>query len=136
MRAPLEDADLSVFASLSPGDVVFVDNSHRAFTNSDVTVVFLEVLPRLPAGVRVGIHDICLPLDYPDAWSDRFYNEQYLLATFLLGGHAGYEIDLPAYYISNHPELAGVLEPLWSRTELDGVQRHGGAFWMERVSLS
>ena len=65
---------------LSAGDMVFIDNSHRAFQNSDVTVFFTEVLPALPAGVAYGIHDIFLPDDYPAGWSDRFYNEQYLLA--------------------------------------------------------
>ena len=36
-RVALEDVDLSVFDSLSDGDVLFIDNSHRAFMNSDVT---------------------------------------------------------------------------------------------------
>src|SRR4029450_13895428 len=39
-------------------DVVLYDGSHRVFQNSDTTVFFLEVLPRLAPGVLVHIHDI------------------------------------------------------------------------------
>src|SRR5262249_13315340 len=60
VRQPLERADLGLFADLAAGDVVFLDGSHRAFMGSDVTVFFFEVLPRLPAGVLVHVHDIVL----------------------------------------------------------------------------
>lgn len=131
VRTPFEDTDLSILDRLVPGDVVFVDNSHRVFTNSDATVVFLELMPRLPSGVLLGIHDIYLPHDYPPEWNDRFYSEQYVLAGFLLGGHAGFTIELPAFYASTHPQLSAVLNPLWERPDLAGVPRHGGAFWMQ-----
>ncbi len=131
IRTPLEDANLGVLDQLRPGDVVFVDNSHRVLQNSDATVVFLELLPRLPAGVLVGLHDIFLPDDYPDEWNDRYYSEQYALATFLLGGHAGFLIELPAFYVSRHdPELAAITAPLWEAPGLSDVEPHGGAFWM------
>src|SRR6185503_9200227 len=65
IRAPLESVDLAPILALQPGDILFLDGSHRTFMNSDVTVAFLEVLPRLNKGVRVQIHDICLPYDYP-----------------------------------------------------------------------
>jgi hypothetical protein len=83
---PLEDVDVRLFDELGEGDMLFFDGSHRSFMNSDVTVFFLEILPRLRPGVLVGIHDICLPLDYPPAYAPHFYSEQYLLATYLLGG--------------------------------------------------
>src|SRR4051812_36242662 len=86
IRAPLETADLSLFGELQPGDVVFFDGSHRLFMNSDVAVFFLEVIPRLPPGVLFGIHDIVLPADYAPGNAPRFWNEQHVLAAFLLGG--------------------------------------------------
>jgi hypothetical protein len=134
IRHPLEDADLSVFDELGPDDIVFVDNSHRSFQNSDATVVFLDVVPALPAGVLLGIHDIFLPLDYPPEWGTRFYSEQYLLAAFLLGGHRGYHIELPALWVSQHPAMAQRLAPLWARDSLRDAERHGGAFWMSRYT--
>jgi hypothetical protein len=80
IRAPLEDLDVSLFDRLEAGDSLFIDNSHRSFMNSDVTVAMLDVLPRLKPGVLVGIHDIFLPFDYFETWAERGYNEQYLLA--------------------------------------------------------
>jgi hypothetical protein len=130
VRKPLEAVDLSVFAQLAPGDVVFFDGSHRTFMNSDVSVFFLDVLPALPAGVLVGIHDIYLPDDYPAEIADRFYSEQYPLATWLLGG-ADVEIVLPAWRVSTDPELAGALDELWDRPGLGAVDRHGVSFWVE-----
>ncbi len=131
IRSPLEDADLNLFDQLEPGDVVFIDNSHRSFQNSDVTVFFLDVLPKIPKGVLVGIHDICLPFDYPAAWLGRYYSEQYLLAAFLLGGHRGMRIVLPAFHCSVARELTSDLDKVWDEPYFAEVQRHGAAFWME-----
>jgi hypothetical protein len=131
IRKPLENTDLGLLDSLQPGDIVFIDNSHRAFQNSDVTVALLEVLPRLCPGVLVGIHDIFLPDDYPIEWADRYYSEQYLLAAYLLGGHAGTEIVLPAFDASRRPEMAAAINAVWDTPGLESVERHGGAFWMQ-----
>ena len=46
-RCGLEEVDQSLFDSLRPNDILFVDGSHSCFMNSDVTVFFLEILPRL-----------------------------------------------------------------------------------------
>ena len=131
IRAPFEDTDLSRFASLQPGDVVLVDCSHTAFMNSDATVFFLEVLPRIPAGVLVGVDDIFLPWDYPTAWTDRWYGEQYLLAAWLLGGHEGWSIRFPAFHVTAESSLAGKIEPLWPLVAKDG-ERYAMSFWIER----
>jgi hypothetical protein len=130
VRKPLESADRAPFEQLQPGDVLFFDGSHRAFMNSDAVAFFLEVYPSLPAGVLVGVHDIYLPDDYPADIADRYYSEQYLLAAMLLGGERAGEIELPAHHCSRSQALASALEPLWSRRELSGVERHGVAFWL------
>jgi len=113
IRQPLESVELSVFDQLAPGDILFIDSSHRVFTNSDVTVVFLDVLPRLAPGVLVHLHDIFLPYDYPPEWRDRYYSEQYLLAAVLLGQSARFRIALPNAFVSHDGELSAVLAPLW-----------------------
>lgn len=128
VRKPLEGADLSVFGEVEAGDVVFFDGSHRVFMNSDVAVFFLDVLPELPAGVLVGIHDIYLPDDYPADIAERYYSEQYMLAAYLLGG-AEVEIVLPAWWASTDSQLGGMLDGLWSRPGLEQVDRHGVSFW-------
>ena len=50
IRAPAEFVDPSVFSRLKAGDILFIDSSHRSLENSDVTSLFLEVLPELPPG--------------------------------------------------------------------------------------
>jgi methyltransferase family protein len=131
IRAPLESVDLSVLTDLRPGDVLFLDGSHRSFMNSDVTVAFLEVLPRLARGVRVHLHDICLPYDYPPGTEDFYYSEQYVLAAYLLGGAGGATVLLPNAFVSEDPELGRVLDPLWTRPGFEAVERRGSSFWME-----
>lgn len=128
IRNPVEDVDLRVFDQLVAGDMLFCDNSHRSFQNSDVTVFFTEILPRLKAGVMVGVHDIFLPHDYPSEWSKRFYNEQYLLACWLLGGDR-LKIELPSYHCAVEPELVAAAEPLMSQVLACGAGRGAGAFW-------
>lgn len=132
VRKPLEAAGLSAFAGLEAGDVLFFDGSHRVFMNSDVAVFFLDVLPELPAGVLVGIHDIYLPEDYPADIAERYYSEQYMLAAYLLGG-AGVEIVLPAWWASGEPGFAAMLDGLWSRPGLEPVDRRGVSFWFTTV---
>ena len=107
VRIPLEAADTRIFGELSEGDVLFFDGTHRTFMNSDATVFFLEVLPSLPAGVLVGVHDVFLPYDYPEDFADRYYSEQYLLAAHLLAGNPALEPVLPAFYVSRNEESPG-----------------------------
>jgi hypothetical protein len=128
VRQPLENVDVAVFDELQSGDVLFVDNSHRVFTNSDVTVVFLDVMPRLKPGVLLGIHDIMLPNDYPPEWMPRFYSEQYMLAAHLLAEGTKTETELPCSFVGGCAELNGILDPLWAK--VPGAQRYGSAFWM------
>jgi predicted O-methyltransferase YrrM len=128
IRTSLEEADLGVFAALEPGDVLFIDGSHRCFTNSDVTVAFLEILPRLPAGVVVGLDDIYLPYDYPPAWRDRYYSEQYVLAAWLLGG-ARVTLRSANAFMAGDAELMAIAAPLWDDGPLGNLVRDGNGFW-------
>ncbi len=132
IRQPVENLeDLSLFKQLEPGDILFIDNSHRTLPNSDATVCFLEIIPLLKKGVIVHIHDIYLPYDYPQFMCDRFYSEQYVLAAMILANPVKYRTILPNYFISEDPELSSILSGLWSNPELEGVEKHGGSFWME-----
>jgi Methyltransferase domain len=128
IRQPLQDIDLALFDDLTAEDIVFCDGSHRAFQNSDVTVFLCEVMPRLATGMTVGVHDIFLPEDYPAPWLGRFYNEQYLLACYLLGGDA-LSIELPGRYCTRDSELYGLLDDLWTHLSLPDIPYYGSAFW-------
>jgi hypothetical protein len=129
VRSRLEDTDLDLFGQVSAGDIVFFDGSHRVFMNSDVVVFFLEVVPSLPAGVLVQVHDILLPFDYPPGWIERYYSEQYLIAAQLLAPGCSLQIELANSFITHDPELSQVLNPLWQHPRLNKVDRFGGSFW-------
>ena len=131
IRRPLETLDLGVFDELGAGDVLFVDGSHRALTNSDATVFFLDVLPSLRPGVLVGIHDILLPDDYLPEWAELHWSEQYLMAAWLLGGGEGLELQLASHYVTAHSDLHTILDPLWDELGLEGLARDGFALWFE-----
>jgi hypothetical protein len=132
IRVPLERLDLNDVKRLSKEDLLFVDSSHRSFQNSDVTVFFHEVLPSLPAGLTYGLHDIFLPADYPEEWTDRYYNEQYLLSSYLHGGADGDEVLLPNAYLGMATKLPAVLWPIFDRLALPSELRTGTAFWLQR----
>jgi predicted O-methyltransferase YrrM len=131
IRSPLESCDLAIADQLREGDILFVDSSHRCYMNSDVTVLFLEVLPKLRPGILVQVHDIFLPYDYPQDWIERYYAEQYLLACYLLAGFPKFEIALPNFFVANDPRLSAVLAPLWA--EMKAVGSHGFGFWLRTV---
>ena len=133
IRQPLEDTDLSIFRQLSQGDILFINNSHQSFQNSDVTVFFLDILPNLKRNVLVGIHDILLPDDYPPPYAHNYYNEQYLLSTYLLGGAAHIEIILPNWFVSKDPELSRITQPLFSHPNFKDIDPHGNTLWFATI---
>jgi hypothetical protein len=130
IRTSLEQADLSIFSTLTADDVVFIDGSHTALMNSDATVFFLEVLPTLPRGVLVGVDDIFLPADYHETWVGRIYGEQYLLAAFLLGGAAGWTTRFPGWWLTSDSVHAPRFESLWPTVE-NRFGRTASSFWIE-----
>ena len=92
-RTTLQQADLALFDGLSAGDIVSIDSSHILMPGTDVDWFLGQVLPRLPAGLLVHVHDIFLPDFYPASWEWRGYNEQEAWAPLL---------------------SLGVFRPLWS----------------------
>lgn len=132
IRLPFEDVSYDFFSKLNGNDVFFLDGSHRTFQNSDATVFFIEHLNALPEGCYYGIHDIFLPYDYPEAWAQRFYSEQYLLASYILGGGNGDSIEFPAWYMCRNDHMWEKIQELFDWDVSNEIQRHGGAFWMRR----
>jgi predicted O-methyltransferase YrrM len=84
--ATLQAAPVEPFAALQSGDVLFIDSSHILMPGSDVDILLNRLLPALPAGSLVHVHDIFLPFDYPAEWGWRAYNEQQGVAPLLSAG--------------------------------------------------
>ena len=124
----VEAMDVEFFSVLEANDILFIDSSHTVKFGSDVFYEFLEVLPRLKAGVWIHVHDIFFPHDYPAEWlMDRrlALNEQYLLEAFL------------AFNKSFAPRLANnwlslehfdAVERVWPKVTVGA-----SSFWMQRV---
>lgn len=134
VRTPFEEADLSIIDELDDGDVFFVDGSHRVFENSDATVAFIDVLPRLRPGVLVHIHDIFLPWDYPPQIADWYFSEHYLLAAWLLAGGSAIDVILPNFYVCLVPELHAILSPLWEHFTWSATATNGTGFWFRKAA--
>jgi len=103
IRERVEEVDHALFESLLPGDILFIDSSHVIRPQGDVLFLFQEVVPRLPEGVVIHVHDIFTPRDYPASWvleSKRMWNEQYLVEALLAGGSC-VEVVLAANYLAH-----------------------------------
>jgi Methyltransferase domain len=127
-RTKLQDAPLELFTRLNAGDVVFIDCSHVAKTGSDVLDYMFRILPALPKGVLIHIHDIFFPFEYPAAWilgENRSWNEAYLLRAFLLYNAGFRVIYFSDWMYKCRREIFGAAMPLC-------VQHRGGSIWMEK----
>jgi len=139
IRKPFEAAITTNDLELTPGDFLFMDGSHYVFQNNDTLSFFFKVLPSLPAGVIIHIHDIYLPHDYSENVTDQLWGEQYILAAMLLGGFKGFKVLLPTYYLSKaNAAFQAVTEEI-NRSfkekpfELRNKHNEGYSFWMEKI---
>src|SRR5439155_1182332 len=86
LREFCQAVPMSLFRELGAGDLLFVDSSHAVKTGSDTQRIYLEVIPHLPPGVFIHIHDITLPyLHDPDVLSNYWaWQETVLLLALLI----------------------------------------------------
>lgn len=128
----IQSVPVGLFKNLEENDIVFMDGSHVLHANSDVMWFFMEILPIIPKGVLIHIHDIFLPYDYPQWVCDRFFSEQYIFATCLLNSDR-YKIISPNYYILTEKIGENIWNELWKLPALSGVKKHGRSFWFTKV---
>ena len=128
LNVPVQAVALETFDELEADDVLFIDSSHVFRTGSDVCFELFEILPRLAPGVRVHIHDIAWPFDYPEEWilqQNRSYNEAYAVRAFLF--------DNPHWRIAFFNDYFVKFEgPRVRQTFPIVTTNFGGALWLER----
>jgi predicted O-methyltransferase YrrM len=130
IRQGLETCDVSLFDALEPGDILFMDGSHRAFMNSDVTVFMIDVLPRLKPGVLIHVHDITLPWDYPDMFINWYWSEAYILAAYLIGARDRVIPIFPTAWVCRAPQFGRWFErPIIDLGGASDSWRGGGSMW-------
>lgn len=132
INEPIQSVSLEQFKNLGPNDIVFLDGSHVLHPNSDVMWFFMEILPVIPKGVIIHIHDIFLPYDYPQWVCDRFFNEQYILAACLLNSN-NFKIICPNYYLLTQKLAKDVWAELWEIPSLKTVKKYGRSFWFTKI---
>jgi Methyltransferase domain len=122
---PAETLDYGFFAGLGPGDLFFVDSSHTLGPAGEVTRIVLEMLPRLPAGVRVHFHDIWFPYDFSgDILNGElfFWHETALLHAYLaFNSRTRILVSLSMLHYARRAELAALIPTYRPREDKDGL---------------
>jgi len=97
---------------------------------SDVDMLQNRILPALPAGVIVQVHDIFLPDDYPVDWDWRGYNEQLGIATLLHEG-SSWNVEFASHYVVTRM-TDGVVASAVGRLPLQ-AGAHETGLWIVKV---
>jgi hypothetical protein len=132
VRSRVQDVPLEVFSELAAGDVLFIDSSHVSKIGSDVNHLMFEIIPRLPAGVRIHFHDIFLPFEYPREWVldlGLYWNEQYLVRA-LLTLNARFRIVFGSTYASR----MHTRDVCTALSLTPGSVYGGGSLWIEKLA--
>ena len=131
LEGKVEDQNSAIFNTLESGDVLFIDSSHVVDIGNDVHHLYLNILPSIPVGVYVHIHDIRLPYEYPKSWilkGHKHWAEQYLLHMFLAFNSSFEVVFASNYMFRKHKQMM--------ISALPGLDESGwpGAFWIRRKS--
>lgn len=113
---------------LKSGDFLFIDSSHEIKAGNDVVKLFLEILPAMPVGVVIHIHDIFLPYEYPKEWiiQNRWaWNEQYLVQALLQGSEEYEVLWAGHYHQKTMPDFAKHF-PLWQG-------KNASSLWLRKI---
>jgi hypothetical protein len=104
---------------------LFIDSSHAVKIGSDVVHLCLNVIPRLPPGVFIHIHDICLPYVYNrDALENYLGWQETALVHALLINNAGLEVlcCLSALHYDVPERLAAILKDYVPQANNEGLR--------------
>ncbi len=130
-KTVLQDTPPTDIEALGPGDMLFVDSSHLLMPGTDVDHLVSGILPTLPAGALLHVHDVFLPDAYPERWAWRGYNEQSAIAALLQGGAyvPAFASRFVATRMSEHLRKAPLLEPCPVLPERDDL---ASSLWLEK----
>src|SRR6202012_1345258 len=128
-RERIETIGLDLFKAMGDHDILFIDSTHVLRAQGDVEHEFLRILPVLPPGVLIHVHDIFSPRDYSPRFQHqerRFWTEQYLLEAFLsFNPHYEVLLALNDLHKRREPKLYDAFPVLAERPETEP-----GSFWI------
>ena len=125
----VQDVNIEFFKNLEENDILFIDSTHVAKTNSDVLFEIFEILPSLRKGVKIHIHDIFFPFEYPKDWvlvEKRSWNEIYFLKAFLMYNDHFKILAFNTYLEYSYNDWFEKNMPLC-------LKNTGGSIWIEKV---
>jgi hypothetical protein len=129
IATPVPACGMAPFAGLAAGDLLFIDSSHVLMPGSDVDFLLNQILPALPAGVLVHVHDIFLPDGYPAEWAWRGYNEQLAIAPLLTGG--AWRLLFASRYAATRLAVEVAASAVNALPSVPGV--YDSSLWLERI---
>lgn len=125
-----QEVPVEFYASLEPGDILFIDSSHVLKTASDVEDQWRRIIPALRPGVLIHIHDMMDGFEYPPEWvvtENRSWNELYLVRHVLAYSSQFRVLFFNDFFFHRNRDLTGRLMPQ--------AQENGGAsLWMEKIA--
>lgn len=128
-----QDVPLDLFKSLEEGDVLFIDSSHVLKIDSDVTYLYLQVIPNLKKGVIIHIHDICFPYLTLMPEDKRFrssllWNETSILSAILTGNDSFEILQCQSFLHHKYPEIIKQTFDFY-----DNKTHHPLSIWLKKV---
>lgn len=121
----IEEVDLNELP-LGKGAFLFIDSSHVARAGGDVPYIYNKLLPQLPTGTLVHVHDIYIPYDYPAVCQKFLYTEQYVLQA-LLAHSQRYRVVYASHFMTRTcPKL---MQSVFGNIVGNDELFYGGAFW-------
>ena len=109
---PCQLSPPELFGRLERGDLLFIDSTHAVRTGSELPFLYLDVIPDLPPGVFIHVHDIYLPYLFSPLVLDEVFDwqETVLLAALLThNDHLRVRCCLSALHHGRQAELAALL---------------------------
>lgn len=129
IKKPVETLDpVRLVKSLGVDALLFIDTSHEVKPANDVAFIYGCLVPRVPVGTLLHIHDIFLPFEYvPEAVINEglTWGEQYIVQAMLQANNE-WGVLWPGYYLHRtlpgfadyFPHLgSGYAQSLWLRKQ-------------------
>ena len=126
IKKNIQKINLDIFKSLSKNDLLFIDSSHTLKINSDLTKIYLEILPILKKGVIIQIHDIFFPYNFQRDANNSIYQwmETQLLQAFLINNNKIEIIFSMSYLHYEAPNELKKLFPIYKpQKDINGIAK-------------
>lgn len=123
----VEDVQLAQF-DLTGRSLLFIDSSHITRPRGDVPYLYCDVLPQLPVGTVVHVHDVFIPYDYPTCYDHLCWTEQYLLHA-MLAHSTRFRTLLATQYLSRH-HMVPMQATFGDQVGVDNLF-YGASYWIQ-----